>query len=277
VGEKVAGPGIRRFQVQLLVRACAITLAFQSAAGHQLQFQIVKSWWQSVSSFRLSFGTDSERRWRAVHTVLVIGVVVALLATGLVVGGRRVRASRETELRLAATRLQQEVGKERDSLVSAIERYKATLGCYPPDHVVSRNPLRVDPVTNQLMYELFGNVYNPTNGDFLPTQFPAIRGPIVKEFFNVDGFKNSVQSPQAPMRFLERSNVSAQYGINEKPDLVGVLGYMPNRAGMDSELYQPIGMPSWLYNSSAPIHNPGKFDLWIEIKTSYTNFTICNW
>src|SRR5262249_36797036 len=138
-------------------------------------------------------------------------------------------------------------------------------------------PLTVDPVTNQLMYELFGNVYDSTNGDFLPTQFPAIRGPIVKRFFNVDDFKNSVQSPQAPMRFLEKTNVTAQFAINDKPDLVGVLGYMPNRADMETELYQLIGMPSWRYNSSAPIHNPGSFDLWIELKTSYTNVTICNW
>lgn len=34
---------------------------------------------------------------------------------------------------------------------------------------------------------------------------------------------------------------------------------------------------SWRYVSSSPANNPGKFDLWIEVKTKSQTVTIGNW
>ena len=47
--------------------------------------------------------------------------------------------------------------------------------------------------------------------------------------------------------------------------------------GMESDLYRYVGMASWQYISSRPIHNPGKFDLWIVVQTPRTNITVANW
>ena len=53
---------------------------------------------------------------------------------------------------------------QRDLIVDAIEAYHTHFGFYPPDHVVSRNPLRVDPITNTLVYELGGTTVDGLEG-----------------------------------------------------------------------------------------------------------------
>jgi hypothetical protein len=59
-------------------------------------------------------------------------------------------------------------------IVTSIEKYRLFFGAYPPDHVVSSSPLVVNPVNNQLLYELFGTVYDATNETFTPPHFPPI-------------------------------------------------------------------------------------------------------
>jgi hypothetical protein len=80
-------------------------------------------------------------------------------------------------------------------LLSAIEAYKAHFGVYPPDHVVSRQPLVVDAVKNPLLYELAGVIYNPTNKMFQLGGLEAADAKYVKEFFRLDGFKNCGERP----------------------------------------------------------------------------------
>jgi hypothetical protein len=208
---------------------------------------------------------------------LVVVIAIALVGTVLAVGERRARANLELRLSRATLRLQAEACKQRQVLVSAIQTYKATLGSYPPDHVVHRSPLIVDPVTNQLMYELFGTLYNSTNDSFLPHQFPRIKGTVARRFFNVDTFKNSAEKPELVKQFLDKTNVVAEFLVQGRPDVVALLGMWPNWEGMDSDLYQFFDAVSWRYNCSCPAHNPGSFDLWIQIKTSRTNIVIGNW
>jgi hypothetical protein len=55
---------------------------------------------------------------------------------------------------------------QRDAIVKAIEAYKSQFGVYPPDHLVSGQPIFVDPVTNTLLYELMGVLYDPSEKKF---------------------------------------------------------------------------------------------------------------
>jgi hypothetical protein len=34
---------------------------------------------------------------------------------------------------------------------------------------------------------------------------------------------------------------------------------------------------TWCYNSTKPQHNPGGFDLWMEVEAPGTNLVIGNW
>lgn len=215
--------------------------------------------------------------WRSAATLLALCIVLFAIALRSVIEKQKSRADLELRLSRVIERLPSELCKQRDVIESAIERYKSELGFYPPDKIVSSDPLIIDPVTNQLMYELYGTIYDPTNGTFNPGQFPVIKNSIAKRFFNVEKFRNSAEDPQSVRRFLEKTNLTATVLIHPRPDVVGLLGFWPNWAGMESDLYQYIGMASWQYNSSRPIHNPGKFDLWIVIQTPRTNITVANW
>jgi hypothetical protein len=209
-------------------------------------------------------------------------IIVALVVIGVAVAGMRLkriweRRNLEAGLQRTILHVQTDLRTRREFLVSAIQNYKGSLGYYPPDHVISQAPLTVDPVTNQLLYELMGTVYDPTNGSFSPGEFPPINTRLAKRFFNVDGFKNSADRPESVRRFLNITNAGTIVGINERPDDVGLLGYWPNWDGIDPDLYRFISLASWRYNSSSPKHNPGAFDLWIEIKTPRTNIMVGNW
>lgn len=215
--------------------------------------------------------------WRSAAILLALVIVLFAIALSSVIEKRKSRADLEFRLSKVIERLPGELCKQRDFIESAIERYKSELGFYPPDRIVSTDPLIIDPVTNQLMYELYGTIYDPTNGTSDPGQFPFIKSSVAKQFFNVEKFKNSVEDSQKVRRFLDKTNLTATVLIHDRPDVVGLLGFWPNWEGMESDLYQFIDMASWQYTSSRPIHNPGKFDLWIVVQTPRTNITVANW
>ena len=207
--------------------------------------------------------------------VVVLGVL-AVLGLGWL-GARELHEYLlKSRARQAIPKVREETTRELGLLVRAIEAYKSSLGCYPPDHVLSQNPPAVDVITNQLLYELLGTVHHPTNDTFAPDHFPAISGKLAKQFFNVSSFKNSADRPELVKRFLNGSEIPATLGVSEKPD-VGVLAFVPNWEGIDSELYQEISLAPWRYNSTAPVHNPGKFDLWIEVPVAGTKIVTGNW
>jgi hypothetical protein len=225
----------------------------------------------------VSWSWLAPRRRRSAAMLLALVVILFAIALNLSIQKRKARADLEFRLSQVIERLPSELCKQRDIIESAIERYKTDLGFYPPDRIVSNDPLIIDPVTNQLMYELYGTIYDPTNGTSDPCQFPFIKCSVAKRFFNVEKFKNSVEDPQKIRRFLQKTNLTATVLIRDRPDVVGLLGFWPNWEGMESDLYQYIGIASWQYISSRPIHNPGKFDLWIVVQTPRTNITVANW
>lgn len=206
-------------------------------------------------------------------------VVIFAAAAGLAWVGHGLweRARTEAHLRAAIPRLCEELSQQRGVLAAAIAAYKAGLGFYPPDHLLGRAPLRVDAVTNQLMYELLGTVHDPAKDTFTPPHSPVIRGALIKELFGSEGFRNAAEKPELVRHFLDGAKLAATAAIHEKPEEVGLASYWPNWEGIEPDLYAQISPGTWCYNTSSPTHNPGAFDLWIEVKTPLTNIVIGNW
>src|SRR5205823_6066973 len=90
-----------------------------------------------------------------IELLVVIGII-ALLA-GLAVGGSKYASTKMKESRIRA---------ELHALVTAIEAYHAEFNQYPPDNVVRRDPILVNPVTNALYYELTGVIVDDAKGTY---------------------------------------------------------------------------------------------------------------
>ena len=208
---------------------------------------------------------------------ICIGLVI-LLGGGacFLVGATYRRHRQHTRLQTAIPRLCAEICDQRQSICQAIEHYRELLQFYPPDHVLQENPLRIDTVTNQLLYELVGCAYDPEERVFIPASLAPISAAMIKTYFRADRFLNSVDHPAQARRFLDRSNIVATMAVHQKPD-VALLAFFPGWEGIEPELMSQIELGSWQYNRSAPVHNPGKYDLWIEIHTELTNIVIGNW
>jgi len=211
----------------------------------------------------------------------LIGGLVLVVAVALGFGRFGLRAytrdRQQAHLRSSLPKLREELCLQRQILVSAILAYKQALGTYPPDHVVQQKPMLVDAVTNQLLYELLGTVYSASGQSFAPHNFPAIRKSDLGTFFNVGNLKNSAETPALARPFLKVSDLNSTVPISERPHVVALMTFYPNWPGVDPELGQQISAGSWCYNSSAPVHNTGGYDLWIEVNTPLTNFVIGNW
>ena len=214
---------------------------------------------------------------RSATRSLLAAVIIIALVAGVVIGREYLARTRpRTHFHTAIPKICAELSQQRQLLQKAIEAYKAKLGFYPPDNVISRQPLVVDAVTNPLLYELLGTWHEPGADTFTPARFPGMHRSLIKSFFNTDGFKNSAAKPDEVQHFLDAADIEATVAVSSKPD-VGLLGYYPNWEGIEPDIYSLIGLSPWRYNSSAPVHNAGSFDLWIEIETSQTNILIGNW
>jgi prepilin-type N-terminal cleavage/methylation domain-containing protein len=187
---------------------------------------------------------------------------------------------------------------EMEQIETAIERYKAAYGFYPPD-----NPC--DPRVNQLYFELLGTAVI-TNGTVLtyqslddPTIQIAIPTPTQNDFKNVfgsdaggnncvNGFMNCTK-PGAG----EDTRPAQNFLPGLKPDQVTVFtnnfpgNQLPIKllvvsVGGPDFAYSPLGTGAqginpWRYNSSNPTNNPGAYDLWIQLSISGKTNLICNW
>ncbi len=151
------------------------------------------------------------------------------------------------------------VRRQRRTLLSAIEAYKAHFGVYPPDHVTSRQPLVVDPVNNPLLYELAGVTFNPTNQIFEVGYLEPADAKYVKEFFHCDGFKNCGERIDQVKIFLPVENLPARQ-LHDDPD-VFALDFPLYSEALDPAVIYEISVSPWRYVSTSPTNNPGKFDL----------------
>ncbi len=168
------------------------------------------------------------------------------------------------------------IREQRASILAAIEAYKARFGVYPPDHVVSRNPLRVDPVKNPLLYELAGVIYNPKRKVYEVQGQESADAQYVRDFFHLQGFKNQSEDPTQIQRFLTLDPLPV-HQLHDDPD-VFALGFTDlYRENIAPEVVWELDISPWRYVSSSPTNNPAKFDLWIEVKAPSKSLVIGNW
>jgi hypothetical protein len=175
-------------------------------------------------------------------------------------------------------------------LETAIERYKAAYGFYPPDH-----PGNV--LLNQLYYELSGTTNNAATGIYTTldgsSTIPAAQvnsafgapppppGPGVNGFLNCSKSGAGEDAPVAKtfLPDLKATQIFRQYTNPTSP--VGV-DLLIGSVGGPYQFYQPLagapGVNPWRYNSSSPTNNPGAYDLYIQLvlKPGLTNL-VCNW
>ena len=176
-------------------------------------------------------------------------------------------------------------------LETAIDRYKATYGFYPPSNTNAPG-CPESYKTNQLYFELVGTIF--TNNTFVTLDSSTtIKASDVSLIFGVGGFINctrpgSGEDAAAAKSFLTdlrpRQLAPATLGSSNAKLLAASVG------GPETG-YQPMGVPNlnpWRYNSTNPTNNPGSYELWTELSIgSMTNesthvsnpklYQICNW
>jgi len=214
----------------------------------------------------------SVRAIREGFTLIELLVVIAIIAAlaAMVVGGAgyAIRKGRESAIR-----------SEMNRLITAIDSYHAAFGQYPPDNVVSRTPLVVDPLVNPLYYELTGTVVDNNNRTFRAVSgSDDIPAAVIQSYFRMEGFVNA--KPDAKeLKSLPISFSKANSGtLNSTPPLrlltVPVkwpLNLPPVVAGGEP------GLNPWRYVSTSPTNNPTTYDLWADYVDGKKVRTVCNW
>lgn len=183
----------------------------------------------------------------------------------------------EARIRAAVPAVRAAVRQQRESIVKAIEAYKAQFGVYPPDHLLRRQPILVDPVTNTLLYELTGVLYDPRAKMFQVAGLEPAEEAYVTNFFQCQRFKNCAEDAEHLKHFLPRDEAAPRQ-LHDDPD-VFVLGFNTASAAIPPDLFWDIeaNVGSWRYVCSSATNNAGKFDLWIELKRGGRAVTIGNW
>ncbi|HXR03982.1 MAG TPA: prepilin-type N-terminal cleavage/methylation domain-containing protein [Verrucomicrobiae bacterium] len=228
--------------------------------------------------FVIRHSTFDIRAFTLIELLTVMAIIAALAAFLFPVVGR---IKRQQYIKNATAEMEQ--------LETALDRYKAAYGFYPPD-----NPC--NPLVNQLYFELLGttNLAVPPAAPF----YQSLDDPTVQlkqsDFANafgtmagnncVSGFMNcskpgsSEDTPKA-QNFLPnlRPNQTTLYSNN----LVGLKLIITSVKGPDVT-YKPLGLGApdinpWRYNSSSPTNNPGAYDLWVQLVISGKTNLICNW
>ena len=208
----------------------------------------------------------------------VVAIFILAVAAGIGIAAHHLVARRidASKVHGELPKLCCAVVEQRGRLVAAISGYKKTYGFYPPDHVVSTNPTTVETVTNQLFYELVGCVFDQTQQVWHPSGGSERLPPdLVRLFFGRD-FLNATNGPCKPKGFLSSASAEPLICIHEKPETIALITYWPDWNGFDGDA-SGFEIGTWQYNSSAPEHNPGTYDLWLRISTKETNIVIGNW
>jgi prepilin-type N-terminal cleavage/methylation domain-containing protein len=174
---------------------------------------------------------------------------------------------------------------EMAKLETAIDRYKAAYGFYPPSPTTPPTAGNPSTLVNQLYYELEGTVYSPINLNYTPLDGSAqilSAGQVASAFTGIGGFINCTkpgagEDAAAARNFLPdlKPNQIIVYSNNTVP--VTIL--ISSVGGPDAN-YQPLGSPDvnpWRYNSSSPTNNPGSYDLWVQLVIGKQSNLICNW
>jgi prepilin-type N-terminal cleavage/methylation domain-containing protein len=205
--------------------------------------------------------------------ISIIGVLAALLVGLAPVASRKMKEAR--------------IQAELAQLVSGIESYKADVGYYPPDNFLVPSPgiTNVQPAVNQLFYELTGTVV--TNGLVAAkAEYRTVNGlsrltpGAIAGVFHTPGFVNVSEDPKAVKNFLRslRATQFKQVTVGTPPQSVLLLVVpvdLPK--GVSAAPLLPPQLNPWRYNSSVPLHNTGRFDLWAEVRIGGRTNILGNW
>jgi len=247
----------------------------------------------SGTIFEVSTGTSAPNRRRRVQLIrrclaftlielLVVISIIALLAS-LIVGLAGYAGRNNKRARVRA---------ELNQVITAIDAYKAHFGHYPPDNVTPSSKI-VNPVTNQLFYELTGVLLDERPRDPNLSTFRArdrqqgIRSATVQTFFHADGFVNAGTNPKEIKSFLPSLKASQRRAISslspgpEIEVLAVTVDWPPN----DLRFPPPFNSTApdirrvnpWRYVKTNPTNNPDGFDLWAEFVEGGKIKVICNW
>jgi type II secretory pathway pseudopilin PulG len=183
---------------------------------------------------------------------------------------------------------------EMAQLETAIERYKAAYGFYPPDNPDPKP--KANQYINQLYFELEGTTYS--NGVYTTLDGSAwinskdlntVFGPGVNGIMNCTRPGGGEDSAVA-RNFLPDLKSKQELIITNANGTYKIIVIITSVGGPDAG-YVPLGVHDanpWRYNSSSPTNNPGAYDLWIQLSIGSTInsggviqqpslYLICNW
>jgi prepilin-type N-terminal cleavage/methylation domain-containing protein len=177
-------------------------------------------------------------------------------------------------------------------LETAIDRYKAAYGFYPPSPSIPPTVGNPPTLVNQLYYELTGttNINLPPGAPLyqsLGGSPPNVAAADVQTAFGVAGFVNCSKSGSG-----EDASVARNFLPDLKPNQITVISnstgpttpvpvtILIGSVGGPDATYQPLGtqdLNPWRYNSSSPTNNPGSYDLWMQLSIGKQTNLVCNW
>ena len=200
--------------------------------------------------------------------IAIIGVLAGLLVGLAPVASRKMKESR--------------IQAELAQLILGIENFRTDLGYYPPDHPYASGGV-TNYAVNQLFYELTGTVvanpqavstarYTTANG------LSTLSSAAILSVFGTPGFVNVAEDPKSVKNFLRtvrESQVKQVTVANQAVLLLVVPVELPRGVSASPQL--PPQINPWRYNSSTPVHNPGRFDLWAEVRIGTKTNVFGNW
>ena len=207
----------------------------------------------------------SRQAFTLIEVLVVIAIIAALAALILPVAGA---VKRHAYIQTAQSEMAQ--------VQTALERYHSAYGFYPPG-------CRFGPVVNQLYFELTGTTNK--GSEFVTLDNSAQISPAdATSWFGASGFMNCSKSG---------GDESAPHAQNFLPDLkptqivawktngVDVANLLVVSVGGPDQTFMPLGanypgVNPWRY-AYPGTHNPGSYDLWVQLDISGTTNLICNW
>ena len=179
---------------------------------------------------------------------------------------------------------------------TAIDSYQADLGSFPPD-ALSRNG-EVNPVTNQLFYELTGTVYTDRRTYTSLSGSDEISRAEINRFFGRDGFQNVARNQAQVKGYLDvGASEVAEISLNPNVrvltapipwPLKEIQGSYQNVLGesLRMESLRPFkggeqrfrGINPWQYRSSGLNRfNQQSYDLWADLVIGNKVYRVNNW
>lgn len=161
-------------------------------------------------------------------------------------------------------------------LETAIDEYHKTHNTYPLDNPTNRQ-------VNPLYYELQGTTWNAASSSY-DLVGERILESNVRLYFGQDGLRNvthdsnDATAPKAKA-FLQGLPSSA-YTVVTNTTAVDLRVLRVPVKDSDTNMVTAANgdlVNVWYYNSSTPIYNKGKYDLWAEFESGGTRYRISNW